>query len=112
RQWIDATETGELVRLALPTATPRKPDRLAIHLHLQHPDWDSVAGAPAMGRTRWATERLLTHTWAADALPGAPWRQRIVPVLDQLRDDLGSQALGQTTLSHLSIEPMPLYDQP
>lgn len=106
RQWIDATESGELVRLCSPRVLAREPSRTGIHLMLQHPGWSEVPGGRGLRPTAWPSERVLsvevTHSDPA-------WRERVLAGLTALADAVGPE-VANLSLSHLSIEPLSQYE--
>lgn len=116
RQWVDATETGSLIRLLAPDARPKTPDRLALAIHFQQAKWSSasakpvalseIPGACAMWTpSRWSNERIVEV-----ALPGATpnWIGALVPVLKAVRAQLGGE-ITDGFVSHSSFLPYPVY---
>lgn len=104
RQWIDATETGELLRLA--GAGPGRPGRrTTASLMLQHPDWSRVSRTTTLSSTAWATERVLEVPIPDDA---ASWRQAVLTALEDLEGAIGAE-IAQVTMSHLSVQPVARY---
>lgn len=115
-QWIDATENASLLRLAQPQSSAalplRQPDRLLVHLYLQHMDWVRVAtdiNLPDLRPTAWPTERVLSLAVAPEKAVQASWRFDALDKLDELANCMG-QAIGEVIMSHWSIEPFPDYD--
>lgn len=105
RQWIDATETGELLRLC-GGSSPRRPAGARAWLALQHADWSALDGA-TLPAGLWPTQRLLP----IEVRPGdVRWRSAIPAALDQLAATLGD-AVADVSVSHLSIEPLPTHDR-
>ncbi|MEX0745444.1 MAG: FAD-dependent oxidoreductase [Phycisphaeraceae bacterium] len=119
RQWIDATETGELLALIESGAgqRPRQPDRQIFRIFVQHHDWadelpkqiDSPAALSGsrltVGRTAWPTERVLTVE-----LPGdfAEPRRAIVPALEALHAAAASAMRG-AVVNHCGVTTFPIY---
>lgn len=115
-QWIDASESTLLLRLAHPdpsvTLPLRQPTKLAVHLYLQHPDWASAAETADLSdlrTTAWPTERILSFAVSPDQAAQANWRLKALDVLDELAARMG-QSIGLVCMSHWSIEPCPEYD--
>lgn len=106
RQWIDATEQGQLHRLADPSWAGRPPASTWIHLNLQHADWSAVPGAEGLQKTAWRMQRVLSI--AIDPTPRL-WRHEVLAALDRLREQLG-EAIGAVSMTHPSIEPIAVYD--
>jgi len=122
RQFIDATERGDLLRLCNDQITPRTPERLRFNLFYQHHDWPDVGGttidlssiadgaALRIEQSLWPTERRVVID-----LPGDYDRPRraVLPALQAMFDRLGDQ-LTQAVLTHCSVEPLAIYgdDQP
>jgi hypothetical protein len=106
RQWIDATESGDLLRLIDPSLRPRTPAATRIHLMLQHADWSKVNEPASLRPTAWPTERVLSVEVAHG---DAAWRDRVIDALGELESALGGD-IAQVSMSHLSIEPVSSYD--
>lgn len=105
RQWIDATESGELARLVQPGIAHRPAERTHAYLMLQHPDWPAAGRVPGLLPTAWPTERAL----GVELRSGDPaWREQILLALDGLEELLGSD-ISKMSMSHLSIEPVSSY---
>ncbi len=106
RQWIDATESGEVVQLIDPGAKGRRPQRTQAHLILQHADWSQVkTGAAALRSTAWPSERVLSVEVGHD---DEAWRLRVLTALAELEQAIGGE-IAQVSMSHLSIEPVGTY---
>lgn len=108
-RWVDATESGLLVRLADPAAHPRNPTSAAIRLLLQRAEWsDPTPGRDSqLGLTVWPAERV----WTVPVAPNDPaWRVRLPAALADLAERLGD-ADETTTISHLSFEPVTAYQE-
>lgn len=109
RQWIDATESGDLLRL---TSGPlslgeRVPTAAAAHLYLQHADWSQVnCNGVELRPTAWPSERVMR----VDVTPGdAAWREGVLHGLERLAAAVGGE-VANVSMSHLSIEPVCVYD--
>ena len=100
RRWVDATEDGQLLRLMGERVEPRAAERRA-WVGLQHEDWSSV-GAPARDLldTGWATERLASWALHADEMLHASIGRALGELPEPVR---------QAAVSHVSIEPLPVY---
>ncbi len=115
RQWLDATETGELIRLASPGISPRAATTRTLSLFFQRERWPDVPhtlAAPeglnvSLGllTTLWPTERRLTIELPGDE---AEPRRVILPVLEHLHDTM-PDVLGETVMSHCSVTTYPVY---
>lgn len=104
-RWIDASESGLLVRLVDPAAEPRRATSAAIQVHLQRAIWPDAAMVPPGNPTGWPTERR----WAMAVSPEDPaWRLSLPSALETLAAALGDGA-ADATISHLSFEPVPVY---
>lgn len=115
RQWIDASETGELFRLVDRSVLARQPDALVWRALHQHHAWVDVRDRdlpPSDGATSlhwhagiWPGERCLTVT-----LPGTTQfpRRAIVPALTALREAM-PEVLAGAVLSHCTVDPLPIY---
>jgi FAD dependent oxidoreductase len=108
RQWVDATESGELVRLLAPSPIPRLPSRTHAYLMLQHRDWSATAARdPGKFRaTAWPTERCVELTVKHD---GTDWREQVLTALADVETTLGPE-IASVSMSHLSVEPISQYD--
>jgi hypothetical protein len=106
-RWVDATESGELLRLLDPGFTKREAARTCAYVALQHADWPSLPEVEGLIPTAWATERILS----VDVEPGDfRWRDRVVAALDELAGVVGPSA-ADVSMSHLSFEPLSRYDR-
>lgn len=115
RQWIDATETGTLARLAGLPKAPRAPDRLVARLLFQKRQWPS---ADRILRSRACPDCRITWEasgWSAERalqidMPGSETRflRFFVPALEALRASAGDE-LNESFVSHASYVPYPLY---
>lgn len=106
RRWIDGTEEGTLVRLLDRSATRRRPGSAHAQLFLQHPAWTEADPEGWLPGTAWPTERMLT----VEVDPADPaWRERFLVALAELETRLG-ESIGDVSVSHLSIEPVPEYE--
>lgn len=117
RQWIDASDEAELLRLWSPALTYPAPAGLSLFVYHQHHEWPdlgtqevSPVGDGQIGLewrpTRWPTQRCL-----AISLPGshpAP-RQAIIPALKSLQAAF-PEAVSNAVASHCSIAAYPHYD--
>jgi hypothetical protein len=105
RQWVDATESGELLHLLHPDLTAREPITTHAYLMLQHPDWSRAGTAPGLRSTAWPTERVLPVEVKHD---DPAWREQLLSALAELERTLGDE-IAAVSLSHLSIEPISRY---
>lgn len=105
RQWIDATDEGDLIRLASPGARGRAPTSAAIHLYFQHAQWHTIAAAAGLRETVWATERVVTHEVSPT---DADWRLRALDALTKIEETLGDET-ANAAMSHFSFEPLPMF---
>lgn len=114
-QWIDATETGVLTKLALEAGSaghnfaPRSGDHCTANLYLQHADWASLPAANDLLPTAWPTEKILRFELPSHTATDSSWRLQIPHVLQKLADQLGEH-IGQVSMSHLSTLPIPHYN--
>lgn len=117
RQFVDTTETGELLCLLPGAAVPRTPARQVLSLYLQHHQWaddlsrdlecPELTGAKLHWRSSfWASTRCLRID-----LPGSEKHPRgaWLAALQAARDQLGGM-LDQAVLTHGSVMPLPVYD--
>jgi ribulose 1,5-bisphosphate synthetase/thiazole synthase len=115
-QWIDATETGELLRLLDPNWRQRAPETQTIHLYFRHAGWaddttleipcPSLEGARlTWAPTLWPNERVLSVT-----LPGSQTRVRAtwIPALQALQAAAPKQ-IEAAVLSHGSVLALNTY---
>ncbi len=98
RQWIDATERGDLLRLLSPHLKSRQPAGWQAYLYLQHPNWGDL---PGLLPTAWPNQRCVVLDLKSDRA----WRKAIIPALQAL-----PASAQQAILSHCSVEPLPCYD--
>jgi hypothetical protein len=131
RQWVDATETGDLVRTLGPSlangaaesaAQPgpvasKIPNRSTVFIFLQQSRWTSdgptaleIADAPkgctaVWEPTMWETQRRLRIE-----IPGRAegFRGLLVPAMKALRAELGRDG-ARAFVSHASVSPYPVY---
>jgi hypothetical protein len=106
RQWIDATETGELLRLIEPALPQRLPKATSAYLMLQHPNWSRVSAEVQLRPTAWSSERVLRLEVSHSDLA---WREQVLVGLEELASALGEDC-GKVSMSHFSIEPISQYD--
>ncbi|CAM5466045.1 hypothetical protein LSHI6S_03233 [Leifsonia shinshuensis] len=109
KQWIDASETGELLRLLEPDWEPAAPSSLTTYVALQHPEWTAVEGGPhhpelGLLETDWETERLLPVQVSSERR----WHHSVIAALAALERNIGSE-ISRATVSHLSFVPYPTY---
>lgn len=109
QKWVDASETGELLRIVQPDWEPVAPHSLTAYVALQHPEWGSVEGGPHLPglnliATGWETERLLP----VDIESEHHWRHQVLTALQKLGQNIGSE-IGRVTVSHMSFVPYPTY---
>ncbi|WP_033289740.1 FAD-dependent oxidoreductase [Amycolatopsis jejuensis] len=105
RRWLDATESGELVRLVSPESVPRRPGEARAALMLQHPDWSTVPGASSLRITAWPSERVMSFDLPPDE---QSWRERVPKALAELETMIGAE-IARVSMSHFSIRPIPRY---
>ena len=101
RQFVDASEKGQLLKLAGHHVSVRKPVRNELYMYLQHLDWPVDAGGE---KTIWETQRLFTHVMAPQC-EGQSIRQATEQAIASL-----SEIDKQGVLSHVSVEPYPIYE--
>jgi hypothetical protein len=113
KQWIDATETGEVIRQIDPQAQPRTPSKRHLFAYYQALEWPNQTDQHlsletadlTWSSTLWPRQRRLTIT-----LPGQiehP-RKQIIPAL-QAFYDTNNNLLNNTALSHCSLIDCPEY---
>lgn len=98
RQFVDASEKGQLLKLAGFDRTIRKPNRNELYMYLQHQNWPADANGK---QTYWPTQRL----FASQVNANQTLRQAIEAAIEALSD-----TEKQGVLSHVSYEPYPIYD--
>lgn len=125
-QWIDATETGELLQLfARAQGTSWKaPPRLMrfVNLYFRHAAWpdlplgnlqnQAIAGARlSWNRTLWPNECALTVTITGEGREyGEHLRGVWIPALRALHDEF-PDAMREAVLTHGSVEPFDVYSR-
>ncbi len=102
-RWIDASETGEIARMANRQLAPRTPTEWRWRAFYQYHDWPAGALPSGLDRTLWPTERVLTL-----ASPGLIRPPQIIQVLQAARQQLTAMQL-EAIVSHCSVEPLPVY---
>jgi len=121
RQWIDATDDGELVNLLAAAQgrewRPPVPVERRLHLYFRHLDWQKLPEEPLTGavpglslgwrRTRWAGERVLTATITGQASGSA--REKWVPILRAAREWV-PRPTTDALLTHGGIEPYGVFE--
>lgn len=101
-RWIDASETGELLRMVDPSLALRPPEAWRWRAFYQHADWPTDLPAD-LAPTLWRTER------AVEIMSTAPLSERaIVRTLRSTRVPLDERNLD-AVVSHFSFEPLPIY---
>jgi hypothetical protein len=119
RQWIDATDTGELARLIDPSLAPARAETQTINLFYRHVQWptseECEVAAPvelpgsrlSLRPTLWENERCLTVE-----LPGQAANPRLswVPAMRACRHEIG-EAMKGAVLTHGSVVPLVRYAQ-
>ncbi len=117
-QWIDATDTGDLLRLVCPTWVPAPPLWQSLHLYYRHPHEaplpavevpaPAVPGAPLRLTWRpsaWRNEQVLNvYIDGAFERPRSLW----LPALRALHAAVGADLEG-AVLTHGSIVPFSAY---
>ena len=114
RQWIDATDTGELAGLLAPSWQPPQPEAQEIHLYFRQPaqvdwptiDWNDANGASlTWTASSWPNERVLSiRRCGTFSRPRAQW----IPALGALHG-LAACDLRGSVLTHGSIEPFSVF---
>ncbi|WP_166866819.1 FAD-dependent oxidoreductase [Salinibacterium sp. ZJ70] len=105
RGYVDATETGELLRLIDPAVVIPGAARVRATAMLQHPDWPAALEAE-LSRTAWDGERVVEVETGE-----AGWRDVLLAEVDRVCRKLGEDA-RRVCVSHLSGVPLPMYDTP
>jgi len=110
RQWIDATERGDIVRLHDRAATPKPPEQQQVRLYLQHADWPAGEDERlGLEQTMWTGQRCLAMRIDRPE-PAQP-----ADVCDALTRGLqrlaaeGPKIVDDLCMSHCSVEALPLY---
>ncbi|MFA9478849.1 FAD-dependent oxidoreductase [Phycisphaerales bacterium AB-hyl4] len=124
RQWIDATEHGELLALLPDPPAFRRPSRQLLHVFLQHHSWpadlpasieaplalsNALAGVKlTWRRSFWETERLFCIDLPGDS--NAP-RTAIHPALQALYQAMPAAVMKEAVVSHVSAVALPTYER-
>lgn len=98
RQFIDASENGLLHRLTGDDTPLRQPSQQHLYMYLQHLNWPDDAGGT---QTIWETQRLFVGNIAQDQTI----RQATQQTISQL-----NASEKQGVLSHVSVDPYPVYE--
>lgn len=104
RRWVDATERGDLLRLADPAIVAPEARAVRATATMQHPAWPEAV-AEGTAATAWDGER--TVEVESDA---SEWREELFAAIDEIGELLGDDA-SRLCVSHLSFVALPLYDQ-
>jgi len=118
-QWIDATETGLLIRLMNPQATMRNPVNYQLTLGLQSQAWRQIKTEDLTSPgTQHGRQTLMWHSGANE------WERLLVArfndapenlalwmfeALEAMANMLGESFMKDMHLSHSSMVPFPLY---
>jgi len=103
RQWIDATDSGELLRLLDPQFAPPTPVERRLHFYFHS---DAALPEHALRDSLWSNELHLTVCRPGDA-KWSPASQ--LSALKALRDNDEEEGLAGTTLTHASLLPFDVY---
>jgi len=108
RQWIDATEEGQLLSLTDHSFKATQPTTYQATLFFQRANWDDLPQADQFQLTAWPTQRSLTIALPAADVQAGKWRKHVIASLDDLASQIGD-AVGNMSVSHLTIEPIGVY---
>lgn len=114
KQWIDATETAEVLRLIDPALTPRLPSKRHLFAYYQAPSWPDSSeiilttdqAKLTWSPTQWPRQRRLTITQSG-TLENP--RKHLIPCL-QAFYDAHSHLFDGAPMSHCSLIDCPEYD--
>ncbi len=126
QQWIDATESGELLQLFARVQGNewKTPPRLMrfVHLYFRHADWPDLPTGPLENqslpnarlnfeKTIWPNERCLTITVRGEGQDyGDYLRGAWVPALKALHENF-PEAMREAVLTHGSVEPLDVFSR-